>query len=104
MRIEQDDHRTATGEPSRGWSVWLDFEFGDLGAVRAHVSLRDESVSVSLWAERAATAGLFNRHLAELGSALHQAELGTHGLRCEAGAPPTPESPAGPAGLLDERA
>lgn len=104
LRIEQDEHRTAGGEATRTWSVWLDFEFGDLGAVRAHVSLRDESVSVGLWAERVATAGLFTQHLAELDSALHQAGLGTHGLRCDAGAPPTPESPAGPAGLLDERA
>lgn len=104
LRIEQDDHHTANGAAARTWSVWLDFEFGDLGAVRAHISLRDESVSVGLWAEHSATAGLFNQHLAELDGALHRAGLDTHGLHCETGAPLTPDPPTGPAGLLDERA
>lgn len=104
LRIEQGEHRAAGGEATRTWTVWLDFEFGGLGAVRAQVSLQDDAVSVGLWAERAATAGLFNRHLAELDSALHQAGLGTHGLRCEVGAPPAPDTPTGPSGLLDERA
>ena len=104
LRIEQHETRAASDELSRSFSVWLDLDLVSLGPVRAHLNLRDESVSVALWAERPATAGLLSQHLTELDGALHKAGLTTHGLRCETGAPPSPDTPTGPAGLLDERA
>jgi hypothetical protein len=105
LRVEED----ATGQAGRAagersWSVWLRFDFESLGPVQARVSLAGDAVTVGLWAERAATAAWFNRHLAELDGTLRQAGLAAHDLHCQTGRPATPASPPAPDRLLDERA
>jgi len=104
LRIESDGAGGGDRENGeRPWSVWLRFDFETLGPVQARVALTGDTVSVGLWAERPATATLFNEHLAELGGALQHAGLATHELHCETGLPATPSPPALDP-LLDERA
>lgn len=105
LRIEDD--RAGSGETDtarRAWSVWLRFDFEALGAVQARVALTGDAVSVGLWAERPATAALFNDRLAELGGALRHAGLVAGELHCETGLPVVATTSPAPDRLLDERA
>lgn len=104
LGIEEQQSGTPTGDTVMPWSVWLHFDFEHLGKVHARVTLRDEEVAATLWAEHEPTAALFQQHLATLDGALRHAGLVPTTLHCQTGTPPHTGEPPTPSTLLDERA
>jgi hypothetical protein len=106
--LELSIEEQATGATGREtvmpWSVWLHFDFEQLGKVHARITLRGEEVSAALWAERETTTALFQQHLATLEGALRHAGLVPAAVHCQTGTPPRAEEAAPPSSLLDERA
>lgn len=103
MQVEPDAHRQ-DGHTVPSWTAWLSFEPGDLGPVHCRLSVQQERVSVSFWAERAATASLFQTNLGMLETGLQQAGMLPGLLHCQAGPPPLPAPPARHRTIVDERA
>lgn len=103
MQVEPDAHRQ-DGRTAPSWTAWLSFEPGDLGPVHCRLSAQQERVSASFWAERAATASLFQTNLGMLETGLQQAGMLPGLLRCQAGPPPLPAPPARHRTIVDERA
>jgi hypothetical protein len=104
LSIEEQEAGVTGGDPVMSWSVWLHFDFEQLGKVHARVTLRGEAVSAALWAEHETTAALFQQHLASLEGALRHAGLVPSGVHCQTGVPPRAAAPAAVSSLLDERA
>ncbi len=102
--IEEQETGVSTGDTVRPWSVWLHFDFEQLGKVHARVTLRGEEVAATLWAEHEATVALFQQHLATLDGALRHAGLVPTTLHCQSGTPPRTGEPQAPNSLLDEHA
>lgn len=103
MQVEPDAHRQ-DGRTAPSWTAWLSFEPGDLGPVHCRLSVQQERVSASFWAERAATASLFQTNLGMLETGLQQAGMLPGLLHCQAGPPPLPAPPARHRTIVDERA
>jgi hypothetical protein len=104
LRAERDaDGREGEG---RRWTVDLSLSIAPLGPVHARLSLLDERVSATIWAESPETAGLIASHLDLLGAGLERAGIPVAHLAARPGRPPTAaDQPAPPQhGLLDERA
>jgi hypothetical protein len=104
LSIEEQAAGAAGRETVIPWSVWLHFDFEQLGKVHARITLRGEEVSAALWAEHETTTALFQQHLATLEGALRHAGLVPTALHCQTGTPPRAEEAAPPSSLLDERA
>jgi hypothetical protein len=100
--------RDADGREGEGrrWTVDLSLSIAPLGPVHARLSLLDERVSATIWAESPETAGLIASHLDLLGAGLERAGIPVAHLAARPGRPPTAaDQPAPPLhGLLDERA
>ncbi len=103
MQVEPDAHRQ-DGRAAPSWTAWLSFEPGDLGPVHCRLSVQQERVSASFWAERAATASLFQANLGVLETGLQQAGMLPGLLHCQAGTPPVPALSARHRIIVDERA
>ena len=104
LRAERDaDGREGEG---RRWTVDLSLSIAPLGPLHARLSLLDERVSATIWAESPETAGLIASHLDLLGAGLERAGIPVAHLAARPGRPPTAaDQPAPPQhGLLDERA
>ena len=104
LNIEEKKSGVAAGDTVMPWSVWLHFDFEQLGKVHARITLRGEEVAATLWAEHGPTAALFQQHLTTLEGALRQAGLVPTTVHCQTGAPPRPDAPSAPSSLLDLRA
>jgi hypothetical protein len=104
LNIEGQDAGVTRGDAVMPWSVWLHFDFEQLGKVHARITLRGEEVSAALWAERETTTALFQQHLATLEGALRHAGLVPAAVHCQTGTPPRADEAAPPSSLLDERA
>lgn len=92
-------------EASR-WTIDLSLAIEPLGPLHARLSLLDERLSATLWAEREDTAALLARHLDRLGAGLERAGVAVAHLAAKTGRPATPaDQPAPPLpALLDEHA
>ncbi len=92
IRIEAPDPEQHHGNAPHAvrplWSIELAFDLERLGPVHARVSVQQTHVSVSLWAERAEAATLFNRQIDTLRTKLQHDGLEVDRLVCLAGAPP----------------
>jgi hypothetical protein len=104
LSIEEQAAGATGRETVMPWSVWLHFDFEQLGKVHARITLRGEEVSAALWAERATTTALFQQHLDTLEVALRHAGLVPSRMHCQTGTPPRAEDAVPPSSLLDERA
>jgi len=104
LNIEEQKSGVPTGDAVMPWSVWLHFDFEQLGKVHARITLRGEEVATTLWAEHEPTAVLFQQHLTTLEGALRQAGLVPTTVHCQTGAPPRTDAPQAPSSLLDVRA
>jgi hypothetical protein len=69
--------------------------------VHALVALAGARTSVTLWAERHATAARLNDSAAMLGDALRAAELEPADMLFRVGAPPSAARPAAPGRFMD---
>jgi hypothetical protein len=104
LSIEEQNHGTPASDTVVPWSVWLHFDFEQLGKVHARITLRGDDVAATLWAEQAPTAALFQQHLTTLEGALRHAGLVPSAVHCQAGTPPRSDEQQAPSSLLDERA
>ncbi|MEW8327447.1 MAG: flagellar hook-length control protein FliK [Candidatus Thiodiazotropha sp.] len=74
FRIARDTtHKGSEIETS--WSLTLHMSLAPLGPMRVRLSLADETISTTIWSERAETAKLVDRHLDELRAGLESAGL-----------------------------
>lgn len=104
LRIERDaEHNPAAPTQRDTWSVSLAFDLGELGPVRARISLYDGQISAQFWTEQSATRQRFEDHLATLHARLRDAGLQVGRLGCHSGMPPD-ASPPPPSGLVNEKA
>jgi hypothetical protein len=106
LRLRAEREGDGPDPGARRWTVDLSLAFEPLGPLHARLSLADERLSATLWAERPATATLLDQHLRMLGDGLARAGLDVAHLAARVGRPPTPvDRPAVAVdGLLDERA
>ncbi len=105
LQIERHarDTETETDETTYDWRVEIRFDFGDLGAVSARLSLQDGRIRCAFHSQRADTARRFAQALPRLDERLHAAGLQVAALTSLEATSQTPD-PGLPAGLLDERA
>lgn len=104
LRAERDgDGHDADG---RRWTLDLSLSIAPLGPLHARLSLLDERVSATIWAESPDTATLVAGHLDLLAAGLERAGVAIAHLAARSGRPSTAaDQPAPPVrGLLDERA
>lgn len=87
VRIYQDRSSKTAGNPDR-WSASLAMELESLGAVYATVTLSQQQVWTTLWAENKATAEIINQHLQELYTGYSRAGLNVGTTHCNHGTPP----------------
>lgn len=86
---EQDDERAETErEQVRQWQVKLAFELPEGGRLHAHLSIINDSVNASLWAENPQLLIKAREHLSNLRERMISDGLDVKTLDCFAGAPP----------------
>ncbi len=106
LHVFREKHPRDPKQPP-AWCVRLSFDLIALGKVGVLVTLFAGAVSISLWAQKNATARRFEHHLASLRSELHAAGVVISHLHCECGdAPFSADTPFKQQrnGLIDERA
>lgn len=86
LRIEQDQSSHTSSDTSKNtWTVTLAMDIDNLGPLHARITLADQEVSATLWAERDSTVTLLDQHLKELRRDLDHAGLKTGAIRCQPG-------------------
>jgi len=87
---EQDEDKQRDGEREqvRQWQVKLAFDLPQGGRLHAHLSIINESVNASLWAEDPQLLSKAREHLAELRERMVKDGLEVKNLDCFAGSPP----------------
>ena len=83
------------------WRARFSLDLEPMGPVHALVALAGERASVTLWAERAATATRLNEQSTLLSEALRAAELEPADFQFRVGAPPAAARPATPGRFMD---
>ncbi len=78
--------RRAAAEPV--WSVALDFDLGELGALHVQAWLRDRQLSTVFWAAHEATLGLVQQHVGALREQLAAHDIQLEQPACHHGMPP----------------
>jgi hypothetical protein len=86
MRIEREA-AAAGSEDAPLWAVSLAFDLGELGALRARITVRGETVSTLFHAERESTAERVGRRLGDFESALAGRGVKVGAVGCRAGVP-----------------
>jgi Flagellar hook-length control protein FliK len=95
FRIEREKRRNREhSQPVDVWGVRFAIDADVLGPVHAHVRLTGDKVSVSLWAEDAATRSAFTAAMPMLEAALADNALDIGDLMIFAGRPAEPARPA----------
>ncbi len=94
MRIEQDQTAKRSSTQNASWTVSLGLDLDGLGPMHARITLANERVSTTLWAERGETVALLDKHIDELRHGLAHAGLKTDTIRCQQGEPPRATSEA----------
>jgi len=95
------DARAARADPqTRTWRVRFSLDVEPMGPVHAMIALAGSRTSVTLWAERAATAARLNENAAMLSDALRAAELEPTDFSARLGAPPVARQ-AAPGRFMD---
>ena len=103
LRIEEDAAGTARA-PDKRWCVSLAFELEVLGPVHARLTLQQQKVSASLWAEKESTALLIGSRVEDLRQMLDEAGLSVGDVLCVHGQPARIPDVSVPAGLVDVEA
>jgi flagellar hook-length control protein FliK len=104
MRIEADaqsSHPEQAGQERKDWSVTLALDLKGLGPLHIKVSLREEKVSASFWADQGETAELLTQHLDQLRNQMSKAGLDVASISCAAGCRPPPRNSHASPPLLD---
>ena len=104
VRIEADDpssHPEQAGQERKDWSVTLALDLKGLGPLHIKVSLREEKVSASFWADQGETVELLTQHLDQLRNQMNKAGLNVASISCATGCRPPPRNNHGSPPLLD---
>lgn len=87
IRIFQDRAANTPEQPGR-WSASLVMELEALGTVYANVTISQQQVWTSLWAERKSTVEIINQHIQNLYQGYDKAGLSIGATHCSHGTPP----------------
>lgn len=83
------------------WNIQLKFDFEPLGEIFAKVSLYNQEIMTSLWAEKTETREMIKVHLHELETDLAKKGLDVGCVQCLAGKVPEPETIIAEKSLVD---
>jgi hypothetical protein len=86
---------------ARTWRARFSLDVEPMGTVHAMIALSGAHTSVTLWAERAATAARLNEHAPMLSEALRAAELEPADFQFRVGTPPAMAKQAAPGRFMD---
>lgn len=100
FEVSRDGHAASAEQQGRAWRVRFSLDLEPIGPVHALVTLMGDSVSVTVSAERHATAAQLNDNAALLGDALRAAELEPSELAFRVGVPRAAK-PAVPGQFMD---
>jgi len=104
VRIEADypsSHPEQAGQERKDWLVTLALDLKGLGPLHIKVSLREEKVSASFWADQGETVELLTQHLDQLRTQMNKAGLNVASISCATGCRPPPRNNHGSPPLLD---
>lgn len=104
MHIEADAQSSRpepAGQERKDWTVTLALDLKGLGPLHIKVSVRDEKVSASFWADQGATVELLNQHIGQLRAQMSNAGLEVTSIHCAAGCRPPVRNSQMSAPLLD---
>ncbi len=89
LRVEEEQ-RQQTGEEEhhQRHTVHLSLDLENLGPLHARVSLINEKILVTMWAERTETLTIISKHLHELHQRLREAGIQLDPIQCLQGTPP----------------
>lgn len=88
FEVSRDGSVAKTDPQARTWRARFSLDVEPTGPVHAMIALSGARTSVTLWAERAATAARLNEHAPLLSEALRAAELEPADFQFRVGAPP----------------
>jgi hypothetical protein len=101
FEISRDGRAEKSERQLPTWRARFSLDVEPMGPVHALVALAGARTSVTLWAERSATATRLTDHAAMLGDALRAAELEPADLQFRTGAPPVAAKQAAPGRFMD---
>ncbi len=94
FEVSRDGQAAKSDRPVAVWRARFSLDVEPMGLVHALIALVGERASVTLWAERHATAARLNENAALLNEALRAAELEPADVQFRVGAPPAARQPA----------
>jgi flagellar hook-length control protein FliK len=101
FEVSRDGGASKAEPQARTWRARFTLDVEPMGPVHAMIALSGARTSVTLWAERAATATRLNEHAPRLSDALRAAELEPADFQFRVGAPPTVAKQAAPGRFMD---
>jgi hypothetical protein len=94
FEVSRDARAVHAEAQTRTWRARFAIDVEPMGPVHAMIALAGSRTSVTLWAERAATAARLNEHAAMLSEALRAAELEPADFSARLGTPPIARQPS----------
>jgi hypothetical protein len=101
FEVSRDGRNAKSDAPGATWRARFSLDLEPMGPVHAMIALSGERASVTLWAERAATAAQLNDNAPLLNQALRAAELEPADFQFRVGTPPAVAKPATPGRFMD---
>jgi hypothetical protein len=101
FEVSRDGSAAKADPQARIWRARFSLDVEPMGPVHAMIALAGARTSVTLWAERAATATQLNEHAPRLSEALRAAELEPADFQFRVGAPPALAKQAAPGRFMD---
>ncbi len=87
LKINEEEQQTSEQESSKRWSIKLSFDLNTLGSIHAKLTLGDEKIKASLWAEKETTFNLIQNNLNLLYERFTGAEFIDPEVKCYKGKP-----------------
>jgi hypothetical protein len=101
FEVSRDGSAAKADPQARIWRARFSLDVEPMGPVHAMIALAGARTSVTLWAERAATATQLNEHAPRLSEALRAAELEPADFQFRVGSPPAMAKQAAPGRFMD---
>lgn len=105
LKIEREDsNNKESKETELQWTVSLEMEPPNLGLIRNKLSLKNEHINSSFWAENNQTRVLIKQHLDILRAQFHRANLKPESIQVQTGLGPTIQTLTTSSSILSEKA
>jgi hypothetical protein len=101
FEVSRDARNTKSDPKASVWRARFSIDVEPMGPVHAMVAIAGERTSVTLWAERSATAAKLNDNARMLSDALRAAELEPTDFQFRVGIPPVVAKQAAPGRFMD---